>query len=210
MIEDYKKINFRRAIKVWRKVYRYFDSILLEELDDENVTKFNPVYPFRFWYWTIDVGKAIEYGLWGIIDYFNIYKPEEKEWTWYKNMHTELPHREEGDLMPHQHFNLYIWAIIHSLDKYDIDDSKKLEEILVKIQNESDIISHWSQNGLYSHIRVIDDDAMPCTVEYYKKIENICSEFMNYIKKLMNLKNEHDIMDFVGYGSKILGYPLEI
>ena len=193
-----KKLNFRRAIKAWREVYRYFDSILLEELgEDDNVTKLNPVYPFRFWSWTTNIGKAIEYGLWGIIEYYNIYKPEEKEWTWYKNMHTELLHREEGDVMPHQHFNLYIWNIIRNLDKCKVDDCEEIERILVKIQNESDIISHWSQNGLYSQIRIIDSEAMPCSVEYYSKIETICADFMNFIKKIMNINDEQDVMNFI-------------
>ena len=208
--ETDKIINFRRAIKIWREVYRYSDSILLEEYDeDESVTRFNPVYPFRFWYWIVKVGKAIECGLWGIIDYYNIYNPVDKEWTWYKNMHTELPRRENGDIMPHQHFNKYIIHILQNLDKCNVVNSKKLEKILVKIQDESDIISHWSQNGLYSNIHMNDSEAMPCTVEYYIKIEAICRDFMEYIKELMNLKDEHDIMKFIGYGSNSLGYTLE-
>lgn len=38
---------------------------------------------------------------------------------------------------------------------------------------------------------------MPCSVEYYSKIETICADFMNFIKKIMNINDEHDVMNFI-------------
>ena len=206
--EERKKINFRRAIKAWREVYHYVDSFLLE---DENDFKTNSEYPFRFWYFTRDIGKAIEYGLWGVIEYYDIYKPDDKEWYWYKRMRTQSPRRQEGDVMPHQHFNLYIWNIMWYINNFLATDSEnensefeQLYGILKKIQAESDIISSWSQNGM--HTAADRQVAMPCTVKYYEKIESICTEFMEFIKKIMNLKDEHDIMSFIGIGGSSISY----
>ena len=208
--EKRKKINFRRAIKAWREVYHYVDSFYYEDEDD---TLKEPIYPFRYWYWIRYVGNAIEYGLWGIIDYFNIFKPEDKEWYWYKRMQTHLPMRQKGDIMPHQHFNEYVYHINQYLNKNEIEKKEVLENILDRIREESDIISHWGQNGAFSAIApgdMEDLSTMPCEKDYYIKIENLCKDFMEYIKSLMNLKDEHDVMDFIGYSGNSLGYALQI
>ena len=147
------------------------------------------------------LGNAIEYGLWGIIDYYNIFKPEEKEWYWYKRMQTQLPRRQEGDVMPHINFNQYIYYINQYIKNNKDKDMSKLESIIDKIQNEADIISSWGQNGKYSHVApgdINDLSTMPCTKEYYIKIEDICRDFMEYIKSIMGLKDEHDVMRFIG------------
>ena len=208
--EERKKINFRRAIKSWRKVYHYVDSFALEDEDD---TLKEPIYPFRYWYWTRDVGNAIEYGLWGIIDYFNIFNLEDKEWYWYKRMQTYLPTRQQGDIMPHQHFNVYLYRINRYLYENKIENHEVLENILARLRVESDIISHWGSNGAYSVIApgdVKDLSTMPCDKDYYIKIEDICRDFMEYIKSIMNLKDEHDVMNFIGYNGNTLGYALQI
>ena len=208
--EERKKINFKRAIKAWREVYHYTDSFYYEDEDD---TLKEPIYPFRYWYWIRYVGNAIEYGLWGIIDYFNIFKPEDKEWYWYKRMQTYLPTRQEGDIMPHLHFNEYIYYINQYLNKNEIEKKEVLKNILDRIREESDIISHWGQNGAFSAIApgdMEDLSTMPCEKDYYIKIENLCKDFMEYIKGLMSLKDEHDVMDFIGYSGNSLGYALQI
>ena len=205
--ESRKKTNFKRALKAWRSIYSYIDSFYLE--DEEEGDK-DAIYTFRYWYWTRDIGKAIEYGLWGVIDYYNIYKPENKEWYWYRRMQTGLFKRQEGDVMPHQHFNLYIRNINQFLDDNKIENAEELKGILERIQKESDIISHWSQNGAYGIVAPgdnLDLNTMPCTVEYYEKIKAICNDFMSFIKKLMKLEDEQDVMNFIGMlNDKILSY----
>lgn len=206
-----KKINFRRALKSWRNVYRYIDSFYLE---DENDKLEEPIYPFRYWYWIRYIGNAIEYGLWGIIDYFNISKIQEKKWYWYKRMQTYLIRRQDGDIMPNLHFNVYVYHIRQFLKNNKVENKETLLNIIDRISEESDIISHWGQNGAYSLVapgNSNDLSTMPCSASYYKKIKSLCSDFMNYIKELMKLKNEKDIMSFIGIrdNTKYAGIQIE-
>ena len=109
-------------------------------------------------------------------------------------MQTHLPLRQEGDIMPHQHFNEYIYYINQYLNKNEIEKKEVLKNILDRIREESDIISHWGQNGTFSAIApgdMNDLSTMPCDKDYYIKIENPPIARKDAIRILHRSKNKN-------------------